>query len=99
MPSDRRPGRQGVYVELPPELIAQVRELAGRNLRDFRSEVQHALERHLAAPPTVRVVVDTPALPPAEVEGEGGAYAGEGDGVGHRRAAPERKRKARKAAE
>lgn len=71
MPADDRPGRKGVYIELPVEVLAEVRALAEQNGRDFRSEVEHALRRHLAAPPTVRVVVDTPLLD-AVVLGEAG---------------------------
>jgi len=83
MPSDDRPGRKGVYVELPLEMIEAVRQLAERNGRGFRDELQHALERHLEAPPAVRVVIDTPALSPAEVPPprKTGVYATEGDAI------------------
>lgn len=94
MPADDRPGRKGVYIELPVELLAQVRELAERNGRDFRSEVEHALQRHLAAPPTVRVVVDTPGLPAAEVEAESPTpqYPEDAPAIGHRPTTPKKAR-------
>jgi hypothetical protein len=98
MPTDERPGRKGVYVELPLELLEEVRRLAEANGRGFRDEVQHALERHLAAPPTVRVVIDTPDLPPAEVEVSGGqvTYGSGNQGVGHHRPSPAKRGKAKK---
>ena len=84
MPTDERPGKKGVYIELPTELLAEVRALAERNGRDFRSEVEHALRRHAAAPPTVRIVVDTPELAAAEVEAgpPKAPYRADGDGIG-----------------
>lgn len=94
MPAEDRPGRKGVYIELPVELLAQVRELAERNGRDFRSEVEHALQRHLAAPPTVRVVVDTPHLPAAEVESESpkSEYRSDDAAVASRKPTPKKPR-------
>jgi hypothetical protein len=53
-------GRKGFYIELDPELVRLVKELASSNDRAFRDEVSHALRRHLASPP--RVVVNTPEL-------------------------------------
>lgn len=93
MPSDDRPGRKGVYVELPLDLLEAVRRLAERNGRGFRDEVQHALERHLEAPPTVRIVIDTPALAATEVPQASQAveYGAESDAVAPRR--PHSKRK------
>jgi hypothetical protein len=76
---------KGVYIELAPELTAQVKALAERNGRGFAAEVRHALLRHLAAPPVVTVHVDTPPLPdvpapepvkkgrPKKVHSKGGA--------------------------
>lgn len=89
MPAEDRPGRKGVYIELPVEVLAEVRALAERNGRDFRSEVEHALRRHLAAPPTVRVLIDTPDLPSAELEGKPTtkAYQPQDAAVGHPRPA------------
>lgn len=42
--------------------LERLAEVTGRSMA---VEVAHALERHLAAPPTVRV--ETPPLPPVEV--------------------------------
>lgn len=53
----------GVYLTLPPDLLTQVRELAAKNGRPLKTEVEHALLRHLAVPPILVV----PALPPATV--------------------------------
>lgn len=98
MPADDRPGRKGVYIELPVDLLAEVRALAERNGRDFRTEVEHALRRHLAAPPTVRVVVDTPDLPAAEVMTESPIpqYPEDAPAVGHRKPTPKKARQVKK---
>jgi hypothetical protein len=94
VPAVDRPGKKGVYFELPVELVAELRGLAERNGRDLRSEVEHALRRHLAAPPTVRVVVDTPDLPAAEVMAESPTpqYADDAPAIGHRKPTPKKAR-------
>lgn len=62
----KKPGRTGAYIELDDEVLAAMRELASRNGRTFKDEVQHACRRHLGAPPKLNI--DTPPLPPAEVQ-------------------------------
>jgi hypothetical protein len=66
----KRPSQNvvGKYIELDPEVVRQMAELAERNKRSFREEVEHALRRHLAAPPVVTVQVTVPELPPATIE-------------------------------
>jgi len=51
----RKPGRHKaaapkdvIHVEVPPELKAAIRELAGRNKRKLTAEVTLALENHVA---------------------------------------------------
>ncbi len=64
MPSADRPGKKGVYVELPEDLDEALRELV-KSL-PFGTLTQHivlALRRHVANPPSVEV----PELPPARV--------------------------------
>jgi hypothetical protein len=63
MPKRPSQGVKNVNVELPPDLIEEVRALAERNGRPFREEVESALRRHLKAPPKVEVVETKPALP------------------------------------
>ena len=60
---------KGVYVEFDPERLERLRALAERNCRTFREEVEHAVQRHLDAPPVIKVVrtEETPELLPAEV--------------------------------
>jgi hypothetical protein len=67
MPKRPSQGVKNVNVELPPDLIEQVRQLAERNGRPFREEVVSALRRHLAAPPEVEVIERAPPLPAATV--------------------------------
>jgi predicted DNA-binding protein len=62
MPKPSREGWKAYNVELPEELAERVRKLGWKNGRSFRAEVVHALERHLESPPSVRVVVEVPAL-------------------------------------
>jgi hypothetical protein len=66
--SRKKPGWVGVFFEAPEALVEQLRQLAVANGRDFRDELVHAVARHLAAPPTVRIIVDEPALAPVKVE-------------------------------
>ena len=62
MPIRPSKGVKGTYIELPPALVEQMRELARGNGRSFREEAEHAFVRHLAAPPTIRVEAEVPAL-------------------------------------
>lgn len=62
------PTDTGVYLTLPPDLLAAVRELAAKNGRPFKTEVEHALMRHLAVPPILVVPVLPPATVPVEPE-------------------------------
>lgn len=61
---------KGIYLELLPDTIDRAKQLAEKNSRSFREEVQHALERHLDAPPTIKVIVEAivPPLKPAEID-------------------------------
>ena len=65
---ETKPGRRGRFVELAEGLDAAMVALAEANGRTYREELEHAIARHLEAPPVCRVVVDTPPMPPAEVE-------------------------------
>lgn len=69
MPRNPSRGVSQMQVELAPDLIESVRELARGNGRTLRAEVEHALRRHLEAPPLASI--STPALPPAAAEPEG----------------------------
>jgi hypothetical protein len=65
MPTNRTKGVKGVYLELPPDLVEQLKAQARANGRTFRAECEHGLRRHLAAPPAVV----TPDMPTADVNG------------------------------
>jgi hypothetical protein len=65
MPKRPSQGVKNVNVELPPDLIEEVRALAEKNGRPFREEVESALRRHLKAPPKVKVIEEAPPLPAA----------------------------------
>jgi hypothetical protein len=60
--------KKGKYIELPEELWAQVKALADANDRDFREEIEHALQRHVADPPRIIRIEEVPPLAPATVE-------------------------------
>lgn len=67
MPTAKRPGFVGRYVELPDDLDERFRtfcEARGARLAD---QIRLALERHLAYPPPV---ADLPALPDATPVGQ-----------------------------
>jgi len=68
MPSKSRHGYRQVNVELPIPLVTSVETLAEANGRYLSEEVEHALTRHVAHPPTVRVVVEEEPPPPVEVQ-------------------------------
>lgn len=62
------PGEEGLYIALPSLLAAELRELAQANGRAIRYEVEHALRRHLAAPPRLVVrELPTSVVEPPEV--------------------------------
>jgi hypothetical protein len=60
MPSVPRPGLKGVYVELPPALVDEVKAFGSGRGQKFRDVVEAALRRHLAYPPPIE-----PPPPPA----------------------------------
>jgi hypothetical protein len=65
MPSKKRPGVVGVYVELPEEQDRRLRELAARlGLGGITDHIRMAIDRHLAHPPTLTV----PPLPPVRID-------------------------------
>lgn len=66
MPTRPTKGLVGKFIELDPAVIAEIEDLADRNDRSFRDEVEHALRRHAAQPPTITVTV--PPLLPAKTE-------------------------------
>jgi hypothetical protein len=68
MPKRPSTNVKGKYIELRPDLAQGMEELARRNGRTFREEVEHAFERHLANPPVVTVQVTVPDLPPVTIE-------------------------------
>lgn len=65
MPTQKRPGVTGVYVELADDVVAELEELVDRlPLGSKADHIRLAVRRHLDSPPTVTV----PPLPPATVE-------------------------------
>jgi hypothetical protein len=65
MPADKRPGKKGMYVELPADLDAKFRAFVERfPLGTITQHIQLAIRRHMADPPTV----DVPKLGPARME-------------------------------
>ncbi|MFQ3651078.1 MAG: hypothetical protein SNJ75_12150 [Gemmataceae bacterium] len=64
---DKQSSKRARYVEIDTTLDAALEALARVNHRTYRAELEHAIQRHLAAPPTVRVVTEAPDLAPAEI--------------------------------
>jgi hypothetical protein len=64
MPSKPRPGKKGVYVELPEELDAAFRRYCEERGAKLADEIRMAIRRHLQNPPPAEV----PPLPPVTVE-------------------------------
>jgi hypothetical protein len=60
MPSQARPGKKALYVELPDEIDAELRAYCDRHGLKLADEVRLAIRRHLANPPPKGV----PPLPP-----------------------------------
>lgn len=54
-------------VRMAAELIDRLDSLAEHNGRALVAELTHAIERHLAAPPTVQVLVSAPPLAAASI--------------------------------
>ncbi|WP_439628903.1 hypothetical protein [Gemmata sp.] len=63
MPSNPRKNK-GVYMELPPDLVEQVKALAERRGHTFKDEVIEGLRRHVAYPPPPPAPVELLPLPP-----------------------------------
>lgn len=61
-----RAGYRQLATLVTAEAMEAIEAVAAQTGRSIAEEVNHALLRHAAAPPSVRV--DTPPLPPAEVE-------------------------------
>lgn len=57
-----------VQVYMPEGMSEQVERLAEANQRSVTAEILKAIERHLAAPPVVRIVEKLPPLPPETVQ-------------------------------
>lgn len=55
--------RRPLCIELDDTIREAITDLATKNGRSLKAEIQHALARHLAAPPTV--IIKTPAMKPA----------------------------------
>lgn len=64
-----RPGKVGVYVELPIELRDRFKAFCKNRGEDFAAHVRQALERHLAYPPQVAEPTPLPDAPPAKKRG------------------------------
>lgn len=77
MPSEKRVGKKGIYVELPEDLEAEFREFCRSfPLGTITQHVQLAIRRHMANPPRV----ETPPLPDVIVpSGAAMASGKEGD--------------------
>jgi hypothetical protein len=59
-------------MRMADELFERLLALARHNSRSLNDELIHAAERHLAAPPRLAIVDDSPALPDAEVAVDAG---------------------------
>lgn len=63
----KRPGKTGVFVELPDDLLAELDVMCGTlPLGNRTDHIRLAIRRHIDCPPTVT----TPQLPPILVEAE-----------------------------
>jgi hypothetical protein len=61
-----REGYRQLATQIPAETMERFEVLARANNRTFSEELAHAMNRHLEAPPVVRVTV--PPLAPAEID-------------------------------
>ena len=57
-------GDKGIYLSLPEDLLQAVRDMADSHGRSIRGEIEHAIRRHMACPPTLI----SPPLPPATID-------------------------------
>ena len=80
MPRKPTEGCEPIYIEVPIDMKARLVELAERNHRGLKAELLHAFERHLAAPPTVTVVTETPPMPVPEIKVKAGDEEKRGPG-------------------
>lgn len=66
MPSAPRPGKKGLYVELPEELDTAFRSYCeGRGVK-IADELRLAIRRHMANPPPISEPPPLPPLAPPE---------------------------------
>jgi hypothetical protein len=61
MPKKKRPGRTGVYVELPDGLERSLRKYVAARGSTITAEIRQAIERHLKYPPSTPPLPDSPA--------------------------------------
>lgn len=67
MPTKKRPGLTGVYVELPDEMVAELEALVKKlPIGSKADHIRLAVRRHIDNPPAVIV----PSLPPTAIEGK-----------------------------
>jgi hypothetical protein len=72
MPTEKRPGKKGVYVELPEDLDAEFRAFVESfPVGGIAQHVQWAIRRHMDTPPTIAAAspvkpMSVPAEPPAK---------------------------------
>jgi hypothetical protein len=65
MPSGARPGRKGLYVDCPEDLLAELKAFADSfPIGGIGQHVVWALRRHLADPPVLAAPPLTAAVPP-----------------------------------
>lgn len=72
MPTKPRPGKKGLYVELPTDLDEQLRTYCEKWGLKIADEVRLAIRRHLQNPPPQAEVPPLPPVPaPRPAGGEG----------------------------
>ncbi len=62
MPEVKREGQRPRYIDVDAVLDARFAKLAASNGRSYKDELHHAMRRHLAQPPKVRLVVEETPL-------------------------------------
>jgi hypothetical protein len=60
MPSVKRPGRTGVYLDLPTDLVERFRAFVRGRGEPLTAHVARAMERHLRHPPPAPALTDPP---------------------------------------